>query len=219
MKEGMKGRAILFDLDGTLAESAEGVVNGFQYATDRMGLAFPGDLDRRRLVGPPLLWSFREFWHLSDTEAERAVMLYREYYGTRGVYEAKLFPGTEEMLRELAASGARLCIATSKYGVMARRMLDYLGITPFFAHLSMSGGREGHSTKKDLIDDCLEALRIPPAGALMVGDTGFDAMGARECGVPFIGVLYGYGTKEEMQAEGATCFATDTAGLKALLLP
>lgn len=209
--------AFLFDLDGTLVESAAGVVNGFHYAIERMGLVFPDGLQERRLVGPPLLWSFREFWGLDDTDAERAVMLYREYYGTRGVYEAVPYPGMEDLLGELAAAGARLCIATSKYGVMARKMLDHLGLTPLFAHLSMSEGREGHSTKEALINGCLEALRIPATKAVMVGDTGFDARGARETGVPFIGVLYGYGTREEMRAEGASRFAADVAELKALL--
>lgn len=213
----MSGRAVLFDLDGTLAESATGVINGFRYATERMGLPFPPGLDERRLVGPPLLWSFRHFWRLDDAEAERAVMLYREYYGTRGVFEARLYPGVEPLLRELETAGVRVCLATSKYGLMAKKMLAYLDITHYFAHLSMSGGREGHSAKKELIAGCLEATGAAADRTVMVGDTEFDAKGAREAGVPFIGVLYGYGVREEMEAQGASCFAADVGELKDLL--
>ncbi len=213
----MSSRTVLFDLDGTLAESADGVVNGFRYATERMGLAFPPGFDERRLVGPPLLWSFRHFWQLGDGEAERAVMLYREYYGTRGVFEARLYPGVEALLRALKAADVRICLATSKYGLMAKKMLEYLHITHYFTHLAMSGGREGHSAKHELIADCLATTGADAGTAIMVGDTEFDAKGARETGVAFIGVLYGYGTREEMEAQGASRFAADADELKRLL--
>ena len=213
----MSSRVVLFDLDGTLAESASGVVNGFRYAIERMGLSFPPGFDERRLVGPPLLWSFSRFWGLGDAEAERAVMLYREYYGTRGVFEAGLYPGVEQLLRELKESGVCLCIATSKYGPMAKKMLEYLNIAHYFSHLAMSGGREGHSAKHELIADCLAATGAKAGRAVMVGDTEFDARGARETGVDFIGVLYGYGTREEMEAQGASIFAADADELKRLL--
>lgn len=214
----MKGRAVLFDLDGTLAESSQGVVNGFHFALKKMGRSFPEGFDRHRLVGPPLLWSFRTFWELDEAEAERAVAFYREYYGARGVFEARLYPGAEDLLRDLAAAGARLCIATSKYGPMAVRMLEHLGIAALFEYLSMSGGTEKHSTKAELIAACLTALGLTADRAVMVGDTEFDARGARENGMPFVGVLFGYGTREEMEAEGASRFAADIPALRALLL-
>lgn len=213
----MKYEAFFFDMDGTLLESGTGVVNAFRYAAEKMRLPFPPDLHPRLLVGPPLRWSFERYFGLTNTQVEEAVMLYREYYGTRGAYEAAPYPGIPELLRDLNATGKPVCLATSKYVVMAERMVDHFGFRPYLSHLAMSGGRENISAKKDMVAELLRDCATAPGRAVMIGDTAFDVEGGLANGVAFIGVLYGYGSREEMEREGANVFAQDVGALRELL--
>ena len=208
---------VLFDLDGTILETAEGVLNGFCYALERLGRPFPDHVDSRRFIGPPLRYSFREWCGVCEEDMDRAIMLHREYYGSRGLFEAKPYPGVIELMRDLHKDGARVCVATSKYRGMAEKVLDHFGIRPYLSFAAMSGGGEQVSAKSDIIREALAHCGVAASAAVMVGDTVYDAEGAREVGIPFVGVLFGYGTRAEMEQEGASRFAADAQELRAML--
>lgn len=209
---------VIFDLDGTLLESGIGVANGFRYALDRMGLPMPETMDRRQFVGPPLRYSFQTQLGLPDDRLDEAVALYREYYIQTGQFEAEPYPGVMDLLRDLNEAGAAVCLATSKYSAIAKPMLDHFGLRPLLRYAAMSDGSELLSAKKGMLLDVLAHCPTPPGQAVMIGDTSYDAAGARDAGVPFIGVLYGYGTQAEMEAAGGRVFVRTTAELRPLLL-
>lgn len=214
----LKYKTVIFDLDGTLAESAPGVVASAKHALAVMGLPYPAELPDNTLIGPPLRYSFQHSLGVGADRLEEAIGLYRVRYADLGIREAKLYPGVEELLAGLRAAGACICLATSKYSVMTEIMLDHFQIRHFFDYLSMSDGTEMVSSKKKLLQNVLEATATPPEKAVMIGDTRFDAEGARETGVPFIGVLYGYGSRREMEEQGGRVFANSVPDLGNLLL-
>ena len=214
----LKYETIIFDLDGTILDSAPGIRAGLAYALEKLGRPFPADLDLRLCMGPPLSWSFTALLGLPESRADEAVDIYREYYGQSGLYQAEIYPGLLDLLRDLNEAGAAVCLATSKSEIMARRMLEHFGLTPFLREAVMASGRERLSAKKQMIEEVL-SRRGPKAGrAVMIGDTFYDAEGAGGAGVDFIGVLYGYGRREEMEAQGGRIFASDAAALRALLI-
>jgi phosphoglycolate phosphatase len=142
---------------------------------------------------------------------------YREYYREIGLFEAECYPGIRDLLRDLRRAGAKVCLDTSKYAAMAERMLEHFGLRPLIDHMAMSAGGERHSAKKEMLLDVLAACGKRPGAAVMIGDTHYDAEGALAVGMPFIGVLYGYGTREEMEKAGGSVFAADVPELKKLL--
>lgn len=214
----LKYQTVIFDLDGTLAESAPGVVASAKHALAAMGLPYPAELPDNTLIGPPLRYSFQNALGVAPERLEEAIGLYRVRYAHLGIREARLYPGVEALLADLRAAGASICLATSKYSVMAEIMLEHFQIRHFFDFLSMSDGTEMVSSKKILLQNVLAAVPTPPEQAVMIGDTRFDAEGAREAGVPFIGVLYGYGSRLEMEEQGGRVFAASLPELGNLLL-
>jgi phosphoglycolate phosphatase len=171
----------------------------------------------RRFLGPPLRHGLHALLGLTGAELDAAVGIYREYYRERGLFEAECYPGIRELLPELRSAGATICLATSKYSVMAEKMMEHFGLRPLLDHMAMSEGSERRSAKKDMLLEVLAACGTRPGQAVMVGDTMYDAEGAREAGTEFIGVLYGYGTREEMEQAGGRLFAADAAELKKML--
>ena len=195
-------KAVLFDLDGTLTESGEGIVKSVQYALERLGFR---DINRKDLlcfVGPPLVRSFMKFYKFSREQAEEGVRLYRERFGKVGIYENKLYPGIPEMLRKLKASGYRIAVASGKPEEYVLKILDYFEIASFFDVVtgSLMDGRR--LSKKEVIEECLSRLGMSDdrKHVLMVGDREDDVFGAREAGVDCAAVLYGYGSEQELKA-------------------
>ncbi len=213
-----KYETVIFDLDGTILDSAPGIYAGLKYALDKMGQPFPADLDLRRCLGPPLTWTFTDLLMVPENQAAEAVDIYRDYYGAKGIYQAEPYPGIMDLLRDLELAGAAICLATTKSQVMALKMLDYFGLTPLIKEAAMSSGRDKKSHKQEMIADVLARAGGRPASAVMIGDTFYDAEGAVGAGVDFIGVLYGYGTREDMAARGGKKFVSDVGSLRALLL-
>lgn len=209
---------ILFDLDGTLTDSEPGITGAVKYALNKMHFPIPPQETLRRFIGPPLWQSFTSFCGMTGEQAETAVCFYRETYNQKGAFENKPYPGILALLEELKTSGATLAVATSKPENIARPVLDFFHLTPFFNHIAAPDDREHSSSKKELILSGLNACGASPSHTVMVGDTRYDAAGAREAGANFIGVLYGFGTREEMAQEGARVFAPDAAALRGLLL-
>ena len=211
---GPRYKTVLFDLDGTILETDAGVLGGIRHALDTLGLPWPKGVAPRRFLGPPLGYSFGVLCGLPDEAIPQAVRLHREYYAAKGCYEARPYPGIPELMADLARDGAAVCIATAKYRVMADKVIDHFNIRPCLTYAAMSGGGERASAKSEIISEALAHCGVKPADAVMIGDTAYDAEGARKTGTPFIGVLYGYGTREEMAAEGATVFAANATELR-----
>lgn len=194
-------KAILFDLDGTLTESGEGITKSVQYALEKLGRPEP-DLDKLRVfVGPPLLEQFMMYADLDEETARQAVTLYRERYSVTGLYENRPYPGVVDMLKELRQKGYILAVSSSKPEHFVQKVLDYFDLTQYF-HEIVGSEMNGTRTKKsDVIEETLLRLNMQNRReqVLMVGDKEHDVFGAREAGLECIAVSYGYGTMEELE--------------------
>lgn len=214
----MKLRTVLFDLDGTLTDPGEGITNSVAYALERFGISVVDKKELYSFIGPPLVESFRELYAFTAEQAAQAVAYYREYFAPRGIFENRMYDGIRELLTHLREHGIAAVLATSKPEPFAVRILEHFGLTKFFAGVygsTLSGAR---TRKDEVIAYALECAGIDPAGAMMVGDRKHDILGAHANGLPAIGVLYGYGTRAELEAAGADFIAPTVAELEQLLL-
>ena len=209
---------VLFDLDGTLTDSEPGIVGTVKETLTRMNRPIPGRDTLRKFIGPPLWYSFVNFCEMTPQQSEQAVEFYRETYNVTGAFQNFPYPGILNLLDVLKSTGVPLAVATSKPGNITSRVLDFFKLSPYFVHVSAPGENERSSNKKELILSALNTCKIAPERAVMIGDTHFDAIGAREAGTNFIGVLYGFGTQPEMEQEGAARFAKTIPELEHMLL-
>lgn len=214
----MQKKILLFDLDGTLTDSAPGIIHSVSYALRCFGIdSDAGEL--RKFIGPPLSWSFEEFYGFSHHDAILAVAKYREYFADKGIFENAVYPGIENMLRQFQSAGKRLFVATSKPEVFARRILDHFSLTSYFEGVTGSELDGTRTDKSEVIACALGQAQIgKKAEAVMIGDRKHDVFGAKENGISCIGVLYGYGSREELKEAGATLFAHTPEELTGLLL-
>lgn len=210
---------ILFDLDGTLTDSAPGITAAAAYALKQYGIEVQDLGTLLRFVGPPLRDSFRDFYGFSPEQAEEAVnRYYRTYYRERGLFECEVYHGVPEMLAALQARGKTLLLATSKPELFAGMVLERLGLKQYFAGVTGSNLDGTRESKAEVVACAMERAGIAdPARAIMVGDRCYDVEGARACGLDAIGVLYGYGSADELTAAGAVALATTPADVAALL--
>ena len=210
---------LLWDLDGTLTDPMEGITRSVQAALRAFGIDEP---DRRRLcpfIGPPLLDSFREFYGFSEEEAARAVVKYREYFAETGIFENTLYPGVPHVLETLAARGKTHVLATSKPTVFAERILTHFGLSGFFTQTIGSNLDGTRTAKAEVVAHALAQFPDTDASAaVMIGDRHFDMEGAHAAGIDAVGVTYGYGSREELEASGAAALAASPEELLALLL-
>lgn len=206
---------ILFDLDGTITEPREGIINAMLYALGKYGIEVLDRTKLYRFIGPPLRDSFRELCGFDDARLEEAVRYYREYYSVDGILGNDIMPGMEKALARLKEAGCHLYVATSKPEKFAKQILEHLGLIQYFdivAGSLMDGSRD----KKELvIGYLLEQAGIGTArenlkDTVMVGDRCFDIIGAQHFGMDNIGVTFGYGDREEFLACNAMKIA-DTA--------
>lgn len=204
-------RTILFDLDGTLTDSAEGVINSAQYALKQFGLPIPDRADMEFIVGPPLRDSFLRLG-VPEEDVEKAVELYRVRYVPAGMFENAPYPGIAAMLAALKEAGHELYVATSKPEGMATEILEKFHLAGFFDKIygaSMDGSRD----TKDLVIAYLLGELGPRENIIMVGDTHYDVQGAAAHGINTIGVAWGYGKGADMKAAGAIDIADSPAQL------
>ncbi|MCR5259082.1 MAG: HAD hydrolase-like protein [Desulfovibrio sp.] len=231
---------VLFDLDGTLTDSAEGILNSVQYALARIGRSIPR-AELGFMIGPPLKEGFTKL--LGDPElALRCVALYREYFRDTGIFENKVYPGVAAMLEALGRAGVRSAVATSKPEPFARRIVGHFGLAPLLADVSGADMQGPVQAKKDVIRRCLErlgkdlqpvcrpgvgpgqalgmgaGLEAALGGVLMVGDRHYDVRGAHEAGLACAGVLYGYGSREELASAGADFLCETPADVAGVVL-
>lgn len=194
-------RTILFDLDGTLTDSGEGVINCAQLALKQLGLPIPSREEMRVIIGPPLRDSFLRFG-VREEDVEKAVEIYRSRYVPIGMFENTPYPGISAMLGALKDAGHELYVATSKPENMATEILDKFCLSGYFEKIygaSLDGTRD---TKDTVIAYLLQELG-PRENIIMVGDTSYDVLGAAAHGIRTIGVSWGYGEMEDMKAAGA----------------
>lgn len=193
---------ILFDLDGTITDSAPGIYNSVRYALQKMNIEVDeGGL--RKFVGPPLINSFRDFYGMSQEQAEMGVRLYREYYSQKGLFENEVYTGIPELLKTLHSYGKTVLLATSKPETFAKQILTYFGLDMYFAFCGGSTMDNTRSAKADVIQYVLREQNILNLkDAVMIGDREHDVLGAKACGLDCIGVLYGYGNREELKQAG-----------------
>ena len=192
---------VLFDLDGTLTDSQEGIWNSFRYALSAYDVEPP---DMRLLLGPPLAYSFRTLCGLRDEDIEPAIARYREYFGTKGILENRVYAGVPEMLNTLKDKGKKLILATSKAEVYAYQILRHFDLLHYFDFVGGSELNNTRTTKAEVIAYVLEGAGIVRReGILMVGDRFHDVEGAKAMSLPCAGVLYGYGTERELREAGA----------------
>ena len=211
----MEKRYILFDLDGTLTDSYEGIINALVYALSEMGIA-PQPDSFRSAVGPPLYQTFMDSYGMTAEETEHAIELFHAYYDTKGKFENRPYEGVLEMLQTLNAHGKKLMIATAKPESTAVQIAEHFGFAPYLCFVA--GVTDGtvasvndpnaRSSKKDVLEYILKANDIKdPENAVMVGDRAYDMEAARALGMQTVGVLYGFGSEEELTQFGAQYLA------------
>ena len=209
---------VLFDLDGTLTDPAEGITNALMHAQRRLGREVSPREDLFVFIGPPLIETFMSEWGLSREESEQALVYYREHFGTKGLFENVPYEGIGDCLARLKEAGLRLFVATSKPEPLSLRILEHFDLIKYFEAVAGSTMDEQRTKKGEVIAYALDTYALDPAETVMVGDRKHDVIGARENGVPCVGVLYGYGSRTELMEAGAAALAADLNQLTALLL-
>lgn len=201
---------VIFDLDGTLTDPREGIARCYVHALERLGLASPPLPELTRHIGPPLREVFGLLLETDDVaRIEHAVGLYRERFGTVGLFENQPYDGIHAALEQLRAAGHRLFVCTSKAQVYAERIVAHFELAPFFERVYGPGLDGTFSDKAELLAHLLEREGVEPERAIMVGDRLHDMLAARRNGLRGLGVLYGFGDLAELTSAGAalTCAA------------
>ncbi len=202
----------LFDLDGTVTDSSTGITNSIYYALQKLGIPWPERKELYKFIGPPMVESFQKFYGMTYEEAWHAIDLYREYYNKRGIYENRVYDGLIDVFMELKNRGEQVALATSKPEEYAVQILDYFNLTMYFDVIAGSEMDYGRSEKKDVIEHALSELGVTDRSqVLMIGDREQDVIGAKNTGVDSLGVLYGFGSRKELEDAGATYIA-ETVG-------
>lgn len=210
---------VLLDLDGTITNPKEGITKSVQYALKHMGIEVE-DLDSLcKYIGPPLRESFMEYWGFDQEQAEQAIKYYREYFSKIGILQNEVYPGMEKMLHNLVKAEKQLIVATSKPEIYARQIVDHFGLTKYFKDICGSMLDGTRDQKGEVIHYALDKNNIRNLDeTIMVGDRLHDVKGAHENGIASLGVLYGFGCRDELQEEGATYIAQTVEELGELLL-
>lgn len=191
------------DLDGTITDPKEGITKSVAYALNHYGIKVENLDTLEKFIGPPLSDSFQEFYGFDREKSLEAVEKYREYFKDRGIFENELYSGMEQLLKNVTEHGGKLVLATSKPKIFAKRILEYFHIAEYFTFAAGSTLDTTRNKKADVIRYALDSLGIEPEDAVMVGDRKHDVIGAKENGMECIGVLFGYGDREELEAAGA----------------
>ena len=214
----MDCKHVLFDLDGTLIDNSTGITNSVTYALNKVGIV---ENDRQKLlkfVGPPLPDSFQRYYGFSREEAQRLVATFQEYYREKGIRECELYDGMQTLLPALVAKGKTLMVATSKPEVFARQILRGFGVDGCFAYIGGSNMDVSRADKDEVIEYTLKSVGLSDKeNAVMVGDREHDILAAKKVGLRSVGVLYGFGSRQELEHAGADEIASTVEELCLIL--
>lgn len=216
----MAWNTILFDLDGTLTDPAEGITKAVEAALNHYGITVADRAALHKFIGPPLDESFPEFYGFDAARTAEATEVFRAYFDRQGWRENIPYPGVEDMLRDLRAAGKRLLVATSKPEVFALRIMEHFGLARYFDHIcgAPMDNQEG-AKKAAVIRDALRRAGVEDLStAVMVGDRRHDIDGARQAGLEAVGVLWGYGGLQELEASHPVHIVENFDGLKRVLI-
>jgi len=200
---------VLIDLDGTISDSSPGMLTGFRKVFDRFDMEQPSDESIRRHFGPPLAVTWREVYGMTDEQIVVGLEVYREYYHDVGMFENNLYDGVPELIKDLHGEGVTLSTATSKPELSASRIIEHFGLREYFTFIGAADLAGTRDDKSAVIAHTLENLQASSQShsIVMLGDRRHDVDGAREHGIDTIGVLWGYGTAEELSTAGAIALA------------
>ena len=203
-------KAILFDLDGTLIDSSEGITKSTQYALAHYGI-IENDLSKfYKFIGPPLVASFKKYYDFPEEQAVEAVAVYRERYNKIGLFECSLYPGVRECIEKLKAQGYLIGMASSKPEVSCRRILEHFGILELFDDVVGATFDGRIDTKEEVLNEVMHRWRdVPKDEMCLIGDTMFDVEGANQVGIRTVAVNFGFGNVQEMVEAGAVAVCDD----------
>lgn len=216
----MKYKYILMDMDGMICDSARGILTSLKYALDSLRIETPDLSGFTQFLGPPIRDSFRKHFNLEGEQLEEAVAKYRERYIPIGMFENDLYPGIYDLIKDLKADGRKIILATGKVHDMAAKILEHFDLLKYFdfvAGCELDGSR---SYKNEIIEYALENMDAlhEKEKVVMIGDRYHDISGAAKAGIASVGVLYGYGTREELEEHNADYIVESVAELRALLM-
>lgn len=211
-------KTVLFDLDGTLTDPGLGITNSIMYALEKFHIKVEDRTSLYKFIGPPLRESYAKYYHFSDEEITRAVAYYREYFSVKGIYENVLYDGIAKLLEQIKDSGRQVVLATSKPEEFAAEILRYFHIDQYFDFIAAATMDGTRNSKSAVIAHALKSCEITDlASTVMIGDREYDINGAKAAGIDSIGVLYGYGSREELQSAGATYIAEHVSDIMSLI--
>lgn len=209
---------ILFDLDGTISDSAPGITKSVQNALHCYGIEEPDLNSLKKFIGPPLRVSFKEFYNIPDEDMETVIGYYRSRYSTIGLFENNVYDGIPELVKDLKADGRHVILASSKPRVFVEKILDHFGILKYFDVVMGSEFDGTRENKLEIIEECLR-LSFPDSDpvlseCVMIGDRKYDIEAAVKLNVPNIGVEYGFGNYDELVKAGADKVCATVADLR-----
>lgn len=211
-------RAVFFDFDGTLADSSAGVTRGVAYTLNRYGIEPPPLDELTCFIGPPLAESFERYYGFPCERGMELEYVFREYYEKTGIYEARLYDGVCELLSHLRAAGKILAVASSKPEKHIMPLLNYFNIRDCFDYIGAADVENGLSEKADIVKKTLSAAGLDPSECLMVGDTGYDIIGAHANGMYCAAVSWGFGSRDEFLRLGADFVVDSVRELEKILI-
>ncbi|MGE6598108.1 HAD family hydrolase [Bacillus proteolyticus] len=212
-------KTFLFDLDGTLTDPKEGIINSVLYALEKIGIEEVNISELDSFIGPPIQQSFVDRYNMNEIEVERAVFYFREYLKQSGLLENKVYDGITTLLQELKDAGNRLFVATSKPTVFAKQVIEHFQLTTFFEEIVGSNLDGTRIKKEEIIAHILQTNEeLKKEEMVMIGDRKHDVIGANSNGIASIGVLYGYGSEIELSDAGAIHIVKDVEELQSFCI-
>lgn len=210
---------VLFDLDGTLTNPEIGITSSVMYALEKFNIKVEDRKELHPFIGPPLSFSFQTFYGLSEEESEQAITYYRERFSVKGLYENEVYAGVENLLQQLKESGKILIIATSKPEEFTLKILEHFDLLKYFDYVAGATMDGSRGEKADVIRYAIEISGIGnKSEAIMIGDRKYDILGAKENGLNSMGVLFGFGDREELTEAGADYIVENVKDIARVLL-
>jgi len=210
---------VMFDLDGTITDSREGIINGIEYALKHFGMEAGDRKYLEKFIGPALSYSFKKEYNFNEEQAQTAVAKYREYYAVKGLKENRLYDGIKELIIDLAKNNINVILATVKPQKFSEEILEFFEIKEYFKFISGATMDGKRIDKADIIKYAIDNLGITNLDeCIMVGDTRYDIIGAKNNNIKSIGVTYGFGEEEELKKLGADYIAHNADEIKNIIL-